>query len=55
MNIVLIGFRGTGKSTLGKALAKETKRAFIDTDQIVTKFFVKKKLEKAKYNRYNST
>src|SRR3989338_4118418 len=33
MNIVLTGYRGTGKTTSGKILAKKLKRAFIDTDE----------------------
>ncbi len=32
MNIILIGFRGTGKSTVGKILSKETGWKFISSD-----------------------
>ncbi|NCN65053.1 MAG: shikimate kinase [Candidatus Altiarchaeum hamiconexum] len=32
MNIVLIGFRGTGKSTVGKILSEQTGLKFISTD-----------------------
>ena len=32
-NIVLVGFMGTGKSTVGKMLAKRLKRNWIDVDQ----------------------
>jgi 3-dehydroquinate synthase len=34
-NIVLTGFMGTGKTTVGKLLAKQLKRDFIDTDQLI--------------------
>ena len=33
MNIVLIGFRGTGKTAVGKALAQRLGREFIDADE----------------------
>lgn len=35
MNIVLFGFKGCGKSTLGKQAAKNLGRAFIDTDHLI--------------------
>lgn len=33
MNIILVGFMGSGKTTLGKQLAKKRKMQFIDTDK----------------------
>ena len=37
MNIVLIGYRATGKSTVGKILSPRLKIAFCDTDLLVEK------------------
>jgi shikimate kinase len=35
MNIVLIGYRGSGKTTVGKMLASRLGRGFVDTDESV--------------------
>ncbi len=34
-NIVLTGFMGTGKTTVGRLLAAATNRAFVDTDELI--------------------
>jgi shikimate kinase len=35
MNIILIGYRGSGKSTVGSKLAGRLKRRFVDTDDLI--------------------
>ncbi len=35
MNIILIGFRGTGKSAVGELLSKRLERDFIDSDKSI--------------------
>lgn len=37
MNIVLIGFMGTGKTSVGKVLAQRLKWQFYDTDDVIEK------------------
>ena len=37
MNIVLVGFMGSGKSAIGKAISKKTRMQFIDTDALIEK------------------
>src|SRR5262245_38725999 len=37
MSVVLIGYRGRGKSTVGRKLADRLWQTFIDTDDLVTK------------------
>ncbi len=39
MNIVLCGMMGCGKSTLGKRLAEDTGRTFVDTDAVIVSRF----------------
>ena len=38
-NIVLIGFMGVGKTTIGKRVAKKLNRSFIDADEEIEKAF----------------
>ena len=35
MNITLIGYRGSGKTSIGKLLAQKLWRDFVDTDQLI--------------------
>jgi shikimate kinase len=37
MNIILIGFMGTGKTAVGQQLAREKKMDYLDTDQVIEK------------------
>ncbi len=37
MNIVLVGFMGTGKSRIGRLLAKRLEMGYLDTDEIIEK------------------
>lgn len=39
MNIILIGFKKTGKTTIGKALAAALQQEFIDTDKCIENDF----------------
>ena len=34
-NIVLIGFMGSGKTTIGKSLEEKTDMFFVDTDELI--------------------
>ena len=34
-NIILIGFKNSGKTSVGKALAGALKKTFLDTDRVV--------------------
>ena len=42
MNIYFIGYRGTGKSTLGKKVAKALGKEFVDLDEIIVRIAGKK-------------
>jgi len=37
LNIILIGYRCSGKTAVGKSLAKKTGRPFVDTDEMLMK------------------
>ena len=37
MNVVLVGFRGSGKTSVGRVLAERLKREFVDCDEFIEK------------------
>jgi shikimate kinase len=37
MNIVLLGYRGSGKTTVGRMVASRLGRAFVDTDELLAR------------------
>jgi len=41
MNVILFGFKGSGKTYFGKLLALEIRRPFIDTDELMIELYVK--------------
>ena len=51
MNIVLFGFKSSGKGWVGKSLAKILKQDFIDTDDILEDIYFEKTGEKLDYRK----
>ncbi len=49
MNLILFGFKGSGKTHFGKLLAKELGRRFIDTDDLLIELDGKKRTAKEIY------
>ncbi len=41
MNLILFGFKGSGKTHFGKLLALKMHRPFIDTDDLITELYTK--------------
>jgi shikimate kinase len=39
MNLILFGFKGCGKTTLGRKLAERMRRPFVDTDDLVSELY----------------
>lgn len=46
-NIILIGYKGSGKTFLGKLLAEELGKDFIDTDRLIEKLYIQEFYEEA--------
>ena len=40
-NIIIIGLKSAGKTTIGKILAKKLKKKFFDTDKLIEKLYLK--------------
>lgn len=45
-SVILIGFKGSGKSTVGAALAEKLEGAFVDTDHLMEEIYREEKGEK---------
>ena len=55
MNIALIGYRGTGKTSVGKLLAKKLNRKLLSTDKMIIKkagMPINKIVKKCGWNRF---
>ncbi|MBS0624451.1 MAG: hypothetical protein JSS32_00175 [Verrucomicrobia bacterium] len=46
MNLILFGFKGCGKTTLGQKLAERMRRPFIDTDDLVSELYAQMSQER---------
>ncbi len=55
MKIILIGFKGCGKSTIGKRLADKLKLKFADLDQIIEEEYYKRQGEQASFREIYNT
>ena len=49
MNLVLIGFKASGKSAVGRGLAKELGMRFVDLDDVVEEIYVKEHGKKSSF------
>ena len=55
MNIILFGFKSCGKSTIGKHVAEQLQRPFIDTDQGVERLHFRRTGQKMNYRNIYKT
>jgi shikimate kinase len=46
MNIVLVGFKGAGKTVIGKIVAEKKKMSFVDTDEVIVLEYEKERKQK---------